>query len=108
MAIQSMTLDPNAAVYTDDEIVAKVNAASAQITRAGSVSAAARPLSTGEVDATALASGVAKANLDSMTDTARGYIKTSPTTGEFPIISIQRGTIATGGKLDADYDDVAK
>lgn len=108
MAIQSMTLDPNAAAYTNDEIVAKVNAATTQITRAGSVAAAARPLSTGEVESTALASGVAKANLDAMTDTARGYIKTSPTTGEFPVISIQRGTIATGGKLDADYDDVAK
>jgi hypothetical protein len=33
MAIQSMQLDPNAASYTDDEIVGKINTASAAITR---------------------------------------------------------------------------
>jgi len=140
MAIVSMVLDPNAASYTDNEIVGKVNSASTQITRASSVSAAARPIAGGEVDATALAagaiktklageadssklttselaaaagvtnaqvaSGVAKANLDAMTDTARGYIKTSPATNEFPVVSIQRGTVASGGKLDVDYDNV--
>lgn len=37
MAIQSMQLDPNAASYTDDEIVGKVNSATANITRAGSI-----------------------------------------------------------------------
>ena len=37
MAIQTEYLDPNAAAYTDDEIVGKVNSASANITRAGSV-----------------------------------------------------------------------
>lgn len=141
MAIASMVLDPNAASYTDDEIVGKVNSASAQITRAGSIAAAARPIESGEVDATAIAAGaiktklaaetdgnkiatselsttaaivnsqiaagVAKANLDAMTDTTRGYIKTSPTTGEFPVVSIQRGTVVSGGKLDIDYDNVA-
>jgi len=39
MAIQSMQLDPDAQAYTDDEIVGKVNAAAADITRAGSVDA---------------------------------------------------------------------
>lgn len=141
MAIQTMTLDPNAASYTDDQIVGKVNSASTQITRASSVAAAARPIASGEVDATALATGAiktkltaeadgsklttselaaaagivsaqvaagqAKASLDAMTDTTRGYIKTSPTTGEFKVISIQRGTIVAGTKLDVDYDDVA-
>jgi len=115
MAIQSMQLDPNAVVYTDDEIVGKVNAATANITRASSVSAAARPLAAGEVDTTELAagavesskldSGVAAANLDSMADTARGYIKTAPTTGEFKVVSLQRDS---SGKLDIDYDDVAE
>lgn len=104
MAIQKMELDPNAAAYTDDEIVAKVNAASAQITRASSVAAAARPLGTGEVDATALEAGVAKANLDAMADTARGYVKTGPAAGEFTVVSIQR---KADGKLEASYDDVA-
>ena len=114
MAIASMVLDPNAAAYTDDQIVGKINSATANITRAGSVEAAARPIEEGEVDTTELAdgavasgkldTGVAKANLDSMTDTARGYIKTSPTTGEFKVVSVQRDV---DGKLDIDYDDVA-
>ncbi len=114
MAIQTMVLDPNAASYTDDQIVGKVNAATAQITRAGSVAAAARPLGTGEVasaniatgavSSTLLAAGVAKANLDAMTDTARGYIKTSPTTGQFRVVAIQRDS---AGKAAISYDDVA-
>jgi regulator of protease activity HflC (stomatin/prohibitin superfamily) len=138
MAIQVMVLDPNAATYTDDQIVGKVNSATAQITRSGSVAAAARPLAAGEVDATALAAGAiktklgaeadgnklvaaslaaaaavaatqiavgqAKASLDAMTDTARGYIKTSPTTGQFKVIAIQRDAT---GKAAVSYDDVA-
>ena len=94
MAIQSFQLDPNAASYTDDQIVGKINSASANITRASSVSAAARPLASGE----------AATNLDAMSDTARGYIKTSPTPGEFPVVAIQR---QSGGELDISYDDVA-
>ncbi len=138
MAIVSMQLDPNAASYTDNEIVAKVNAATAQITRASSVSVDARPIGTGEISYLNLAAGAiktklaaetdgnklttselgtsagltnaqiatgqAKANLDAMTDTGRGYIKTTPTTGEFRIVSVQRDT---AGKLDVDYDNVA-
>jgi hypothetical protein len=104
MAIQSFQLDPNAASYTDDEIVGKVNAAAAQITRAGSVAAAARPLIDGEVAAAKLAAGVAKDNLDAMADTTRGYIKTAPAAGEFKIVNLQRDAT---GKLDVDYDDVA-
>ncbi len=104
MAIQSFQLDPNAQAYTDDQIVGKVNTAAAQITRAGSVAAAARPLVDGEVASAKLAAGVAKANLDSMADTARGYIKTAPAAGEFKIVNLQRDAT---GKLDVDYDDVA-
>ncbi len=104
MAIATMILDPNAAAYTDDEIVGKVNTASAQITRASSVAAAARPLGAGEVDGTALAAGVAKTNLDAMADTACGYIKTDPAATQFKIINLQR---AADGKLEVDYDDVA-
>ena len=79
MAIQSFQLDPNAASYTDNQIVDKVNAASNDITRASSVSAAARPIETGEVGDTELGSftlpaNSAAANLDAMSDTARGYI----------------------------------
>jgi regulator of protease activity HflC (stomatin/prohibitin superfamily) len=138
MAIQSMILDPNAASYTDDQIVGKVNSASAQITRASSVAAAARPIADGEVAtakiaagaikaklaaeadgnkltaselaaaaavaATQIAAGQAKASLDAMADTARGYIKTNPTSGQFKVISIER---QADGKQKCDYDDVA-
>jgi len=114
MAIQSFQLDPNAASYTDNQIVSKINAASANITRASSVSAAARPIAAGEVgdtelgtftvSNTELAAGASKANLDAMSNTARGYVQTSPTSGEFPVISIQR---AVSGQLDINYDDVA-
>lgn len=55
MATQSMQLDPNAVAYTDDEIVGKVNSATVNITRAGSVDALARPIAAGEVGATELA-----------------------------------------------------
>lgn len=133
-----MQLDPNAASYTDNQIVDKVNTASNQITRASSVAAAARPIASLEVadgmiatgaiktklgaesDANKLvsaslaaaagvtnaqiATGQAKANLDAMTDTTRGYVKTNPTTGEFKVVSIHR---QAGGKLDVEYDDVA-
>jgi len=37
MAIEKVYLDPNATTYTDDEIVGKVNTATANITRAGSI-----------------------------------------------------------------------
>lgn len=104
MAIQSMVLDPNAASYTDNEIVGKINTASVNITRAGAVDGAARPIADGEVVSAKLASGVAKANLDSMADTARGYVKTNPTSGQFKVISIER---QADGKLKTDYDDVA-
>ena len=105
MAIQSMVLDPNAQSYTDDEIVGKVNSATAKITRASSVDAAARPIEANEVDTAKLADGVAKANLDAMADTDRSYVKTAPTTGEFKVVSVQRDS---AGKLDVDYDDVAE
>ena len=105
MAIQTMVLDPNAQAYTDDEIVGKVNSATAQITRSGSVSAGARPIEDAEVTSAKLDSGVAKANLDAMADTARGYIKTNPTTGQYKVVSIER---KSDGKLQASYDDVAE
>ena len=104
MAIASMTLDPNAAAYTDDEIVGKVNTATANITRAGSVAAAARPIVDAEVTSAKLDAGVAKVNLDAMADTARGYVKTSPTTGQFKVVALER---QADGKLKVEYDDVA-
>jgi len=104
MAIVSMVLDPNAASYTDNQIVDKINNASTTISRASAVTAAARPIADAEVTAAKLASAAAKDNLDALSDTARGYIKTGPTTGEFKVVSIQRDAT---GKLDVDYDNVA-
>ena len=144
MALTSMTLDPNAASYTDDQIVGKVNTASAQITRSASVAAAARPLISAEVtisiiaanavssvaiaanavssaciaanavtasciaaaavNSVCLASGVAKVNLDAMSDITRGYIRTNPVTGQFRVIFIER---QADGKEKVEYDDVA-
>lgn len=104
MPIASMQLDPNAKVYSDDEIVDKINTAAVNITRAGSVEAAARPIEDAEVTDAKLAPAVAKANLDAMGDTERGYVKTLPEAGEFPVIAIHR---QADGKLDIDYDDVA-
>ena len=114
MAIVQMLLDPNAASYTDNEIVGKVNTATANITRASSVSAAARPIAALEVGTAELAANavtnakaattLAKANLDAMADLDRGYIKTDPSVGQFKVIAVQR---ATDGKLEADYDNVA-
>lgn len=104
MAIQNILLDPNAVALTPDEVVGKVNAASDNISRAGSVTAAARPLVDDEVTADKVADGVAKANLDAMAATARGYIKTEPTAGEFPVTAVKR---AADGKIDISYDDVA-
>ena len=51
-----------------------------------------------------VAAGLAKASLDALADTARGYIKTDPTTGQFKVISVQR---QADGKCAAKYDDVA-
>ena len=51
-----------------------------------------------------MASTAAKDNLDALADTARGYIKTNPQTGEFPVIELQR---ESDGKFGINYDDVA-
>jgi len=104
MAIVAFQLDPAAGAQSGDDIITAINGAAGTISRASSVSAAARPLAAGEVSNTELAGGAAKANLDALSDTARGYVKTAPTTGEFPVVSIQRDAT---GKLDVDYDNVA-
>lgn len=61
MAIQTMTIDPNAVAYTDDEIVDKVNAATNSITRE-----------------------------DALSQDDLNIVKTSPEVGEFNIKNIHR------------------
>ena len=106
MVLASFVIDPAAAIpLTGDEIIVKINTDTTDpITRASSVSAAARPLEADEVGDTELTSTAAKDNLDALADTVRSYIKTAPIVGEFPIINVQRDST---GKLDVDYDDVA-
>ena len=129
MVIQSAKLDPNAASYTDDEIVGKVNSATANITRAAAIDGAA--LSGVDLDdigdgatnkgytATEQSklSGIDEgAKVDqsgadirdlilALSDTERGLVVTDPTTGQFKIVSIERDP---DGKINIKYDDVAE
>jgi hypothetical protein len=72
MAIQTMQLDPNAASYTDNEIVGKVNTATTNITRAGCIEGtAASALDSddiGEGTTNKYDTGVPPADLDALTD----------------------------------------
>jgi len=132
MAIVEMELDPNAATYTDDEIVGKVNSATANITRAGSIEGtaasaldsddigegASNKYDTGVPPSTTddLSEGSTNkydtgapptdlADLDSAAATKLGNaIITDPQAGEFTVVSIQRKST---GKLGAKYDETA-
>ena len=132
MAIEKIYLDPNAASYTDDEIVGKVNAATDNITRAGSIEGtAASALDTDDIgegtsnkyDTGAPPSttddlsegstnkydtGVPPTDLAGLDSTAatklENAIVTDPQAGEFTVVSIQR---KADGKLGTKYDDVA-
>lgn len=132
MAIQEMELDPNAASYTDDQIVGKVNTATTNITRAGSIEGtAASALDSDDIgegasnkydtgvppsttdDLTEGASnkydtGVPPTDLADLDSTAADKLATSvitdPQSGEFTVLSIQR---KANGNLGTKYDDVA-
>jgi len=130
MAIQSFQLDPNAQSYTDDEIVGKINTATADITRADAVNADAvfdgttnkaytgteqTKLSGIEESATADQTGdevITAINAGSTAITREAalsqddlnIIKTNPAAGEYKIKNIHRDT---SGKADIEYDDVA-
>ena len=94
MAKVSMQLDPNAQSYTDDEIVGKVNTATANITRASSVSAAARPIAALEIDEGKLANlAVTNAKIAA----AAGIAKT-----KLAALEIVNADVATGAAISAD------
>ena len=125
MAIQSMQLDPNAASYTDDEIVGKVNTATANITRAGCIEGtAASALDSddiGEGSSNLYDTGAPPTDEEVVTaiNNATGAItreaalsqddlnivKTNPAAGEFLIKNIHRDA---DGKMDIEYDDTAQ
>jgi len=125
MAIQSMQLDPNAAAYTDDEIVGKINAASANITREGSIEGTAAsaidtddisegssnkydtgaPPTDNEVVAAINSASTAITREAALSQDDLKIVKTNPVAGEFQIKNIHRDS---DGKLDIEYDDVVE
>lgn len=119
-----MQLDPNAASYTDDEIVGKINSASANLTRAGCIEGTAASA----LDSDDIGEGAGNlydtgapptddeviAAINNATDPITreaalsqddlNIVKTAPTSGEFSVKNIHR---MADGKLDIEYDDVA-
>jgi len=123
MAIQSMQLDPNAAAYTDDEIVGKVNSATAKVSadkledgtmnkiytdteksKLGGIEENAKADPTGDEIVAAINAGSAAINREGALDQAGlKIVKTNPAVGECQIKNIHRDT---SGKMDIEYDDV--
>lgn len=112
MAVEKVYLDPNAASYTDDEIVGKVNTATANITKAGAIEATA--LST--VDSDDIGEGAAnkydtgvpltaeetKDAIVAMDDDAREIIISRPTIGQKKIYAVQTHS---DGKQEIEQND---
>jgi phage repressor protein C with HTH and peptisase S24 domain len=124
MAIQSFQLDPNAQSYTDDEIVAKVNAATAKVdadqlqdgstnkcftgtqeTKLAGIEDSATADQTGDEMVSAINSGSSAISRESaLSQDDLNIVKTAPTTGEYKVKNIHRDS---SGKLDVEYDDTA-
>jgi len=124
MAIQSFQLDPNAQSYTDDQIVGKVNAATANITRAGSIEGtAASALDSDDIgegsgnlydtgapptdDEVVTAINNASNSITreaALSQDDLNIVKSSPVAGEYYIKNIHRDS---SGLMDIEYDDVA-
>lgn len=115
MSIVSMQLDPNAASYTDDQIVGKVNAATATVsadkiadgtTNKAYTATEKSKLSDVEASATADQTGAEiQTAILGLSDAVRMLIKTDPAVGEFYVKNIQR---TAAGLFDVDYESVAK
>ena len=119
-----MQLDPNAASYTDDEIVGKINSATANITRAGSIEGTAAsaldtddigegssnlydtgaPPTDNEVIAAINSASTAITREAALSQDDLNIVKTAPASGEFYVKNIHRDAT---GKLDIEYDDTA-
>ena len=124
MAIQSMQLDPNAQSYTDDEIVGKVNAATAKVsadstedgttnkvftttdeTKLTGIEDSATADQSGDEIVTAIDAGTSSITReDALDQDGLSLVKTAPTAGEFKVKNIHRDS---AGKLDVEYDDTA-
>jgi len=135
MAIVKDYLDPNAAAYTDDEIVGKVNTATVNITRAGAIEGTAAsaldsddisegasnkydtgapPTTTDDLNegsTNKYDTGVpptateTKDAIVAMTDDEREIVISRPTTGQFKVYAIQRHT---DGKSEIERSDTAE
>jgi len=94
-------LDSLVLAIDDDEIIAKINAASAQITRASSVAAAARPIGTGEVGSTEIATAAIKTKLAAEADGNK--LTTSELAAAASLVNSQMATLIAdlAGKLAA-------
>lgn len=104
MAIQSFQLDPNAQSYTDDEIVGKVNAATANITRADSVDGAALNADLDDID-----EGTTNKHLTSTKDTKLTGIEDNATadqTGDEMVTAINAGSSAITREGALSQDDL--
>jgi len=122
MAIQSMQLDPNAAAYTDDEIVGKVNAAAVKVdadqvedgtinkvytdtekAKLTGIEENAKADQDGDEIIAAINSGASAITREAALDQdSLKIVKTAPVGGEFKVKNIHRDA---AGKLDIEYDD---
>lgn len=123
MAIQSMQLDPNAQAYTDDDIVNKVNSATAKVDADNVEDGSVNKVFTGteqskltgidegakvDQDGDNIVSAI-NAGADPITREGAlsqddlNIVKTNPIAGECKIKNIHRDA---SGKMDIEYDDV--
>lgn len=122
MAIQSMQLDPNAQTYSDDDIVSKINAATANVsadkiedgttnkvytdaekTKLTGIDENATTDQTGDEIVSAINSGSSSITReDALSQDDLNIVKTNPAGGEFKIKNIHRDA---SGKFDVEYDD---
>ena len=118
-----MVLDPNAASYTDDEIVGKVNAAVAKVdadqlqdgttnkaytgtekTKLGGIDEGAKVDQDGDNIVAAVNSGVASITReDALSQIDLKLVKSEPIVGEHRINFVVR---KSDGKMEADYEDI--
>ena len=117
-----MVLDPNAAAYTDDEIVNKVNAATAKVSadqledgttskvfsdteksKLGGVEPGAKDDQDGDEIVAAIDAGAASITReDALSQADLKLVKSEPVAGEHKINYIVR---KADGKMEADYED---
>lgn len=125
MAIASFQLDPNAQSYSDDEIVAKVNAATDTVSadkisdgtnnkvytsdeqfKLTGIESNATADQDGDEIVTAINSGSSSITReDALSQDDLNIIKTNPVAGEYKVKNIHRDS---SGKMDIEYDDVAE